>query len=163
MRLASWFLPLLSWVLRPCAGTRCALVWRLALGGWCAGVLALSLPEAGSPVAGEAIGSRRLTAPRSEVCLTLDRAEEPPLTPAVRLGSPPEARSTWGDGEVDDDDPLAIPPLAFRADGPPPPPVGLDLHGSVYAGGWPTDYLVRPQLLTRLSPLLAGGVSVLSA
>jgi hypothetical protein len=125
------------------------MAWCLALVGFFFAVLALSLPGAVSPVAGEAMDPLRATAPGSEASLVLSRAEEPPLPAEACLTSLPDARLTRGDGDVDDDAP-AIPLLVLRAESLPPPPVGIDRNGSPHTGGWPTDYLVRPQLLTRL-------------
>src|SRR5215475_7794091 len=64
----------------PVAGpeTLRGMAWRLVLVGCFVVVLALSLPGAVSPVAGEAMDPLRATTPGSEVSFVLSRAEEPP-------------------------------------------------------------------------------------
>ena len=125
-------------------------VWRLAIGGCFYGALALSLQDAASLVAGETMGWLRIMAPGSGAFLALSRAMEHPLTIAGRLGSQPDECFTRDDSDVDGDDFSPIPPLILRADFLPPALVGIDLNGSTHTCVWPTYYLVRPQLLTRL-------------
>jgi len=132
------------------------MAWRLVLVGCFVVVLALSLPGAVSPVAGEAMDPLRATTPGSEVSFVLSRAEEPPWPTEACLTSLSDERVRQSDGNVDDDDPSAIPSWSSKPMPSPLPSVGIDRHGSTHTCVWPIDYLVRPQLLSRFAPLPVG-------
>jgi hypothetical protein len=123
---------------------------RLALVGFLLSVLVLSLQDVASLVAGEAMGSRRLTTLGAEFPLVLSRAEEHPLTIAAHLGSQTIEQFMRDGSDVDNDDSSAIPLLIRRIDFLAPAPVGIDLNGYTHACVRPARYLVRPQLLSRL-------------
>jgi hypothetical protein len=125
-------------------------VLRLALVGFVLAVLALSLTEEASPVAGETMSLLRVMGLRSAVSPVLSRSEEHSLPTAARLASPPDESFTLDDYDWDDDDASDMLLLIPRAHILPPTAVCRDSTGSTQTRLWPTHYLVRPQLLTRL-------------
>jgi hypothetical protein len=127
----------------------CGMVWRLALVGFFLGVLALTLQDAASPIAGEAMGPFTVPALWSGDSPNLGRAEEHPLTTEARLAPPPDERFMLDNNDVDDDDFSAMALPTLRAYVLPPAPVGIGINGSIHVSFWPTHYLVRPQVLTR--------------
>jgi hypothetical protein len=137
---------------RPVAGltTPRGIVWRLALVGCFLGILAPSLQDAASPVAGKAMGPLRLMALGSRASFVLSRAGDRSLTLTAHLGSRPDDRFTLDDKDLDDDDSTAMPPLILGAYFLPPAPIGIGFNDSTRACVWPARYLTRPQLLTRL-------------
>jgi hypothetical protein len=143
---------------RPTAGRRtpCDRVLRLALVGFVLSILVLSLLDAAGSLEGEAIGPLRVVALESKASFVLSRAEEHPLVPAARLTAPPDERFTLHDYDWDDDDSLDKLLMVLTAHVLPLAAVRIMFDGSTHACLWPTYYLVRPQLLTRIEPLLVG-------
>jgi hypothetical protein len=143
---------------RPTAGRRtpCDMVLRLALVGFVLSILALSLPDAARLVAGEAMGPLRVVALESRASPAFSRSAEHPLSTAARLTSPPEERFMLHDYDWDDDDSLDMLLLILKAHALPPTAVYRGFNGLTHACLWPTHYLVRPQLLTRIEPLPTG-------
>jgi hypothetical protein len=130
--------------------TSCDMVLRLVLVGFVLSVLALSLPDAAGSLEGEAMESLRVTALGSGAFPALSRAESRPLTTAAHVASPPDESFTLDDYDWDDDDSLDMLLMVLTAYVLPLAAVRIRFDGSIHACLWPTHYLVRPQLLTRL-------------
>jgi hypothetical protein len=126
------------------------MVVRLALLGFVVSVLTLSLPEATSPVAGETMSVLRVIALRSAVLPALSHAAEPSLTTAARLTARCDAHFTRDDYDWDDDNASDMLPRILSAYIFPPDTVCIGVNDLPDACVWPTHYLVRPQLLSRL-------------
>jgi len=126
------------------------MVLRLVLVGFVLSLLALSLPAAGGSLEGEAMGPLRVVALESRASPAFSRSGEHPLSTAARLTSPPDESFTLDDYDQDDDDSLDMLLPILKAHALPPTAVYTGFNGLTHACLWPTSYLVRPQLLTRL-------------
>jgi hypothetical protein len=131
-------------------GTLRRMVWSRVLMGFVFGVLALSLQYVASPVTGEPMGLLRVMTLGSGAFPVLSHAEQGPLTTVAHLVAPPDENFILNAYDVDDDDASDMPLWILRADVLPLVPAGISFHDSTHACLWPTHYLVRPQLLTRL-------------
>jgi hypothetical protein len=137
---------------RPITGCRTPgdLVLRLALVAFVFSILALWLPAAAGSLYGEARGPLRVVALESRVSPALSRSAEHPLRTAGRLTLPLDASFTLDDDDQDDDDASDMLLLSLKAHALPPDIICIRFNAVTHACVWPTDYLVRPQLLSRL-------------
>jgi hypothetical protein len=137
---------------RPTAGHRtpCGMVLRQALVGFVLSLPALSLPDAAGSLEGEAMGPLYVVALESRASPALSRSAEHPLSTAARLTAPPNESFTLDDYDRDDDDASDVLLLIRKAHALPPTAGDISFNGLTHACVWPTYYLVRPQLLTRL-------------
>jgi hypothetical protein len=126
------------------------MVLRLALVGFVLSILALCLPDAARLVAGEAVESLPVTALGSGAFPALSHAESRPLTTSAHVASPPDESFALDDYDWDDDDSLDMLLLILKTHALHPTAVYIGFNGLTQACLWPTYYLVRPQLLTRL-------------
>jgi hypothetical protein len=113
-------------------------------------ILALGLPEAASLATGEMTSLLRIAALGPGASPVLSRAAEHPLTPAAHLASSPAARFTTDDYDRGDDDASDVLLPVLKAHALPSTAVCRGFIDSTHACVWPTPYLERPQLLTRL-------------
>jgi hypothetical protein len=126
------------------------MVRSLAVVGCFLSILALSLPEAASLVTGEMVSLLRVVALGSGASPVLSRSAEHPLTTAAHLASSPDESFATDDYDMADDDSSDMSLLVLNAHVLPPTAVCRGFNASTHSCLWPTHYLERPQLLTRL-------------
>jgi hypothetical protein len=130
-------------------GTPRRMVRSLAVAGCFLLILALGLPEAASLATGEMVSLLRGVALGSGASPVLSRAAEHPLTTTAHLASPPAESFTTDDYDMAADS-SDMSPLVLKAHVLPRTAVCSGCNASRHCCLWPTHYLERPQLLTRL-------------
>jgi hypothetical protein len=126
------------------------MVRSLAVAGCFLLILALGLPEAASLATGEMMSLLRVVALGSGAYPILSRSAEHPVTTVTHLASSPDESFTADDYDMADDDASDMSLLVLKAHVLPPTAVCRGFNASTHACLWPTHYLERPQLLTRL-------------
>jgi hypothetical protein len=137
------------------------LVQELALVGLLAGILLLALPgtlgawppaDLPIPVTYQTTDSPRVMMLGAGVSLAMSPSEENHLAVITHRRSLFRDNLRLDDGDLDDDpSPMVVLPPGNRVF--PPSLTVMRMNDGTDAFSWPFRYLVRPQLLTRLSPL----------